>query len=887
MSYFEDFLPGAGRKAPRAALDTDARVIDLSGPWRFRLSPTAHAPDFADPDLDDTAWELRQVPGHFGTPAYTNVRYPFPIDPPRVPGENLTGDHRIAFEAGFERAVLRFEGVDSCARVWLNGQELGYSMGSRVPVEFDVTLRPGRNVLAVRVHQWSAGSYLEDQDMWWWPGIFREVTVIERPAEPIDDVFVHADYDHTTGGGTLRVEAGEALLTVEELGVHDRPAGETITLEHVEPWSAQHPRLYEASVSNGHERVRLAIGFRTVTIEDAVLKVNGEPLKLKGVNRHEFHPVKGRALDAETMLADVLLMKRHNINAVRTSHYPPHPHFLDLCDRYGLWVVDECDYETHGFQELDWRGNPSDDPRWEQALLDRMRRMVERDKNHPSVIMWSLGNEAGTGRNLAAMAAWTRGRDSSRPIHYEGDRACPDVDVHSRMYASHAEVEAIGRGEDEDERRRAMPFVQCEYAHAMGNGPGGLAEYQELYDAHPRCAGGFVWEWIDHGLRHDRHGYAYGGDFGEVLHDGNFVCDGLLFPDRTPSPGLLDLKKVYQPLRFTEAGGVLRVEGDTAGLDLEWCVEADGVLVDSGPMEGSELKLPAGGEDERWLTVRACLAGDTAWAPAGHEVAWHQVRLTPGPDRLAGLTEGAAPAIPLFERVTPRLELWRAPTDNDQGGGLRWHWSHHGLDRLTYRTEQRQDGTIVQRVAPAATDEGYLATYTWRETTSGLLLEADLEPVGVWKVPPARLGLAFELPAELTTVTWYGRGPGEAYPDTGAAAYVGLFTRTIDDLQTPYVHPQENGQRADVRIAVLSTPRGPGVKITGDRPFGLTVRRWSTAELDAARHRTDLVAGEKVHLIVDLAQHGIGTASCGPGPLEKYRLTARPAAIRLLFEPVS
>lgn len=544
MRYFESFAPGHGRREPRANPRGDAPVVDLNGDWRVRLWETADAPDFADPALDDSAWEHTAVPGHFGTPAYTNVRYPFPIDPPRVPQENLTGDHRREFDLpdGWPaHAVLRFEGVDSCARVWLNGHELGWSTGSRLPVEFEAGpyLKPGRNVLAVRVHQWSAGSYLEDQDMWWWPGIFRDVTLLARPAGAIDDVFAHASYDHRSGSGSLLVETGAAgaLVSVPELGVRDVPAGQEIRLEAVEPWSAARPRLYDVEVATAGERVRLRTGFRSVTIEDAVLLVNGEPLLFKGVNRHEFHPERGRAVREQDMRDDILLMKRHNVNAVRTSHYPPHPRFLELCDELGLWVIDECDLETHGFVELDWRGNPSDDERWREAMLDRMRRMVERDKNHPSVVMWSLGNESGTGANLSAMAAWARDRDPSRPLHYEGDWSCSDVDVYSRMYATHEEVGAIGRGEDEDERRRAMPFVMCEYAHAMGNGPGGLAEYQELFERHPRCAGGFVWEWIDHGLAHPVHGYAYGGDFGEPLHDGNFIADGLVFPDRTPRPG--------------------------------------------------------------------------------------------------------------------------------------------------------------------------------------------------------------------------------------------------------------------------------------------------------------------------------------------------------------
>ena len=321
----------------------------------------------------------------------------------------------------------------------------------------------------------------------------------------------------------------------------------------MEPWSAELPRLYDGELRAAGETIPLRIGFRTVAVEDGELRVNGRRVLLRGVNRHEWDPERGRALTEAAMRRDVELMKAHNVNAVRTSHYPPHPRFLELCDELGLYVIAECDLETHGFQNVGWRGNPSDDERWRAAYLDRIERTVERDKNHPSIVMWSLGNESGIGSNLVAMAGWVRERDPSRPLHYEHDLTSAVSDVHSRMYATHAEVDAYGRREEPaledpelDARRRALPFIQCEYAHAMGNGPGGLAEYQALFERHPRCQGGFVWEWIDHGIRRPEGDFAYGGDFGEPLHDGNFVADGLVLPDRTPSPGLIELKAVVR-----------------------------------------------------------------------------------------------------------------------------------------------------------------------------------------------------------------------------------------------------------------------------------------------------------------------------------------------------
>ena len=447
--------PGDGMRPARAWLIGDAPRLSLNGSWAFRLSARADVPaDFVERRFDDSGWDRIPVPSHwqlhgYGAPAYTNVRYPFPVDPPYVPDENPTGDYRCRFDVPAswpEAVVLRFEGVDSCVRAWVNGSYVGTARGSRLPAEFDVgwALRPGEeNVLAVRVHQWSSGSYLEDQDMWWLSGIFRDVSLLARPPAAIDDVFVHADYDHVTGAGILRVDASvDVHVVIPALGV-DVSGGETAVVDRVEPWSAELPRLYECVVASAGERVVLPVGFRRVTIEDDLLLVNGHRVLLRGVNRHEFSCDAGRAVSDADMRRDVELMKAHNVNAVRTSHYPPHPRFLSLCDEHGLYVIDECDLETHGFAVVGWRRNPAAEEAWEEACLDRMRRMVERDKNHPSVILWSLGNESGSGRNLAAMASWARERDPSRPVHYEGDPACSDV--YSRMYASHAEVDAIGR----------------------------------------------------------------------------------------------------------------------------------------------------------------------------------------------------------------------------------------------------------------------------------------------------------------------------------------------------------------------------------------------------------------------------------------------------------
>ncbi|MFH9551562.1 glycoside hydrolase family 2 TIM barrel-domain containing protein [Streptomyces sp. NPDC017435] len=949
VGYVEDVSPGSGALPPRARYaSSDAASLSLNGSWRFRLSATADAEDdsFTEDGYDAGDWAEVTVPGHwvlqgdgaFGSPIYTNHLYPFPVDPPRVPTENPTGDHLRVFDLPSDwpglsdgGAVLRFDGVESCARVWLNGTDIGEFKGSRVPHEFAVghLLRPAGNVLAVRVHQWSAGSYLEDQDQWWLPGIFRDVTLLHRPAGSVLDFFVHASYDHVTGEGTLRVASDvDGRVRVPALDI-DVETGCAVTVP-VRPWTAETPALYDGELVTEGERVPLRIGFRTVELADGLIKVNGRPVLFKGVNRHEWHPRTGRALDLETMRADVLLMKRHNVNAVRTSHYPPHPAFLDLCDEYGLWVIDECDLETHGFVEQDWRDNPVDDDRWTPALLDRAARMVERDKNHPSVVIWSLGNEAGTGRGLTAMAEWIHGRDSSRLVHYEGDIDCRDTDVYSRMYAFHEEVERIGQGLDGGtHKRRRLPFILCEYAHAMGNGPGGLADYQRLFEAHDRLQGAFVWEWIDHGIEHSELGYAYGGDFGEELHDGNFVCDGLVFPDRTPSPGLVEFKKVIEPVSFDGADGsdsrMVRVTNkqdfaDLSALAFTWAFQVDGETVATGELavpalaagESAEVKLPEAptgapaGAETGW-TVRAALAEDTAWAARGHVVAWGQLPV--GSRTLPSLSATGAPVVEdgtvtlgpaSFDARTGelrtigsvpvtglRLDVWRATTDNDDGAP--WQsdvrhgvlWRRLGLHRMRHRLDavEVDDGalTVRTRVAPAAWEVGLSTVYRWTSDGDRVQLTVSVTPEGDWTVPLPRLGIRFGL-SEADRVSWFGGGPGEAYPDSRTASAVGRWHATVDGMQTPYVRPQENGARADVRWAELG-----GLRVEGAPEFWFSARRWTNEQLHAAEHLTDLVPGGTVWVNLDHGQQGIGSQSCGPGPLPQYFLNAAPTEFSFVF----
>ena len=840
--------------------------------------------------------------------------------------------------------MLRFDGIESWAKIWLNGKEIGTTTGSRLPSEFDVTntLKSSSNILAVRVHQWSAQSYVEDQDQWWLPGIFRDVQILHRPTDSVVDYWVHSSFDHKTGKGSLHVEcspAGRVVVPELELDVKT----DTHTEIPVTAWTAENPKLYSAELVTAGERIPLRIGFRTVKVEDGLIKVNGNRILLRGVNRHEFHPDQGRALTREVMLEDVLLMKRHNINAVRCSHYPPHPHFLDLCDEYGLWVVDECDLETHGFGEMnDWSRNPTDDPAWKDNLVDRVERMVERDKNHPSVIIWSMGNEAGEGQNIGHMTDWVRKRDPSRPIHYEHDWSCQYVDMYSRMYPSHEEVELIGQQKEEplkdaqlDKRRRDMPFILCEYGHAMGNGPGGLLEYRELFEKYPRCQGGFIWEWIDHGFekktKDGRPYWAYGGDFGEEVHDGNFICDGLIFPDRTPGPGLLEFAKVIEPIRIGAKDGKISVQNlydfvDTAGLDFAWRLEHEGSVVEQGSLDVPAVKAgetglvdtpsvkstPAGAS---WY-VSATLKADSNWTKSGREVAWGQFIAAPSkksnllssssaPTQSGNKTQ-IGPATFTNGQLTQlgnldvtggiKLDVWRAMTDNDSASFAPADtsngraWMEAGLHRMHQRVNSvKVDGNSVvveTFVAPAVTLRGFDTTYRYTADEKSLRIDVDVKPRGDWsKLSLPRVGLRLGLPKSLNDVTWLGLGPNESYPDTRLAGKHGKYTKTVDEMQTPYVFPQENGARSDVKWAELRGSSG-GLRIEGDSDFVLTARRWTSNQLHDAKHTVDLEAGDNVWVNIDHKMGGIGTGSCGPGVLPQYQLRAEPMSFSVVLRPL-
>ncbi len=982
----------------RLTADESPWCRSLNGPWRFfyASSRLAVPDDLAAPDAEDADWDELPVPGHwqmhgYGRPHYTNLAYPFPVDPPHVPSENPTAMYRRVFTLPQSwqgrRIMLRFEGVDSAFDLFVNGKPAGYSKVSRMPSEFDITdhLRGGDNLLAVRVYQWSDGSYLEDQDMWWLSGIFRDVSLIALPTTRLADIAVRTELDADYRNATVHVgvdvagSAGQSvdglklevrLFDAEDNEVFDSPlqadasAGGHVDLSGVARdchlWSAERPYLYRLVVSLLDARgdclqaSAVRVGMRQVELRDGNLLVNGVAILMRGVNRHEFHPDFGRALPRQTMLQDIVLMKRHNINTVRTSHYPAHPHWYELCDEYGLYVIDEADLECHGFELVDNWNQLSDDPAWEPAYVDRMERMVIRDRNHPSIILWSLGNESGFGCNHKAMARRARELDPTRFIHYEGDTFAETADVISQMYTSHEGVEQIGRGRIavadtarnvRRETYQRKPFMLCEYAHAMGNGPGGLKEYQDLFHQYDRLQGGCVWEWIDHGIRQvaedGTERIAYGGDFGDEPNDSNFIADGLVMPDRTPSPGLIEFARVIQPVtmepvdlphkkvKFYNRYDFLTLEH----LLISWSVWHDGRMVESGDLASSSLaagrsrtleipyRLPDGPvAGEYFLNVRLSLNCDTAWAPAGHVVAEDQWPLpvesakrltTPTSnmspicldetaetfviggesfsitfDRARGLIGYWQVGDQLILQDGPRLTFWRPPIDNERMGGagskLHAAWIKAGLNRLQHRVDQvtakrlsDQEVKVVVRscIAPPIHSHAFDCSYIYTIRGDGRVgLEVEANPRGDWPSQLPRVGLEMALPGSMEQVEWFGGGPGEAYPDSRQAAMIGRFTSHVDDMFTPYVMPQENGNRIDVRWCRLTDAFGHGLLAEGNPLLNFSAHRFTVDDLTRAEHHCELVPRPTITLHLDHQHNGLGSGSCGPGVLEQYQL---------------
>ncbi|WP_328878020.1 glycoside hydrolase family 2 TIM barrel-domain containing protein [Streptomyces sp. NBC_00299] len=949
-------------RLPMNAVDRRSGGLPLDGDWRFELLPTPDAP-VGGP------WSTAYVPGAWtvqGTddlPQYTNVRMPFAEFPPHSPAANPTGVYErevdVPAEWAGRRIVLRVGAAESVLLVHVDGRPVGISKDSHLAAEFDLTgvVRAGkRATVRLTVVKWSDASHIEDQDQWWHGGITRSVLLYATDPLYLADVTVRAAFrgelrvdcrvrdargalpsGWSVSGeldGQLLVQDGEFdRFNAEDERVSDflGEARMRTTVEDVRTWNAETPELYGLTVrlhradgtvaDTSHHRV----GFRDVEIVGRDLLVNGERAFIRGVNRHDFHPLTGRTVSYDDMRADLVLLKRFGFNAIRTAHYPNDPALYDLADELGFYVVDEADIESH-----DHAHEIADDPRYLNAFVDRVSRMVLRDKNHPSIIIWSLGNESDYGANHDAAAGWVRRHDPTRPVQYEGaaklDWAATDdaSDIACPMYAPVEDCVAHALS-----GRQTRPLIQCEYSHAMGNSNGTLADHWAAIEATPGLQGGFIWEFWDHGILQrvsdgrpaGRAGaglydngvtapgyrWAYGGDFGESHHDGAFIADGMVFPDRTPKPAMYEHREIAAPVRiecFKHEGIVLGNHQHFRGLDWlagEWRLDlADGTTL-TGPAELPNLRpgetgvvpLPFGVPQdggEAWLTLRVTVAEDQPWAPRGTEVCVPQIRLR-GPAVVPDVpvdgqveVDGEGLLVHPLLTAAPTLSLWRAPTDNDELGGTAGRWRNWGLDALVRKVVSvRQDAERSEMGVPPAGGWGSVTVVAEYAGTTGVVRHRQvLTPVegGVRvdeeaELPEtfddvARVGTVFETGAGLDLLEWFGQGPWESYPDRSTGAPVGHHSVPVDELFTPYLRPQESGGRHGVRRFTLSAPDATGLLVGLDEPRQVSVTRYRAEDLTSARHHDELVPRPGCVVHIDAAHRGLGTASCGPDTSPSY-----------------
>ncbi len=922
-------------------LGDDAR-ISLDGQWQFELFDTPESVPEAAVLGPTPAGRSVTVPGNWtlqdtgDLPHYTNVQMPFPGPPPALPTRNPTGVYRRTFTIGrgwkSHRVWLHVGGAESVHAIYLNDRFVGYGTDSRLPSEYDITdhLVAGANHLAIVVVRFSAQSYVEDQDQWWMAGLHRSVHIEARSPVHVADVEVDADLRLDDGAGMLRVRTtvgftkppvkGYTVRTWAETlagkrvgrphegavpHVHESPyifTGHQVVasweLPNVQPWSAESPTRYRVHVELVRPDGKVAeatsqlVGFRHVEVRDRQLLVNGQPIWIFGVNRHDHHPDRGKAVTADDMRADLEVMRRHNITAIRTSHYPNDSAFYDLCDELGMYVIDESNIESHAYNT-----SLCHDERFLATWVARGSRMVRRDRNHPSIIVWSLGNESGYGANHDALAGWIRKHDPSRPLHYEGapfhdgwvDGGLMASDLVCPMYAP---IDAIKRYGESGKGTR--PLILCEYSHAMGNSNGSLADYWSVITSTPGLQGGFLWEWKDHGIRQTLPDgtvrLAYGGQFGETPHDGNFVADGLVSADLEPHPAMHEVAWVYRPVtvglahRGKQRSLVVTNRQSFVGLDAfdaRWTLLVDGAEVRSG-----KLKLPKVGPREQvlvplpvdvpagsgavHLSVCVTLKRATWYADAGHLVAWDQVELRAAKaPRATGRFVPNHGAAAIDELLVAPIELciFRAPIDNDGfklmpdlsrrirvGGTSFVHWQDIGADRLP--AEQLVEHTWDRRV------DGASVEYRHRVVVPEVC--ADL----------ARVGVTFTLPAGFEHLRWFGRGPFENYPDRNSGAMLGIWEGAPD--RSPYLVPQEFGLRTDCRwFEFVDAASGRIVRLDVVQPASMHVSATHVGvhDLYEARTATELHPRPELFVHVDVAHRGLGTASCGPDVLPQYKLT--------------
>jgi len=1000
--YFEDpSTLHVGCEAPRtyfvpyeseAAAASDNRASSryfksLCGEWNFRWYPRLSAVcDFTAPGFTTEGMDKLTVPMNwqvaldrgYDVPNYTNVNYPYPVDPPFVPDNNPCGlyirDFTVPAHAADKRVYMNFEGVDSCFYLWINDAFVGYSQVSHMTSEFEITkfIRAGKNTVKVLVLKWCDGSYLEDQDMWRFSGIFREVYLLYRDPAHIRDVFVRPELADDFRSGGFRIELDKTGDVPVSLKLLD-PAGSVIAegpaendtvlgLSAVSLWSDEQPNLYTLYLYAGSEVIRIDCGLRRVEVKNKVVYINGRKVKARGVNRHDSHPILGHATPYEHMLRDLYIMKAHNVNMVRTSHYPNDPRFTALCDKLGIYVCDEADIETHGFTRIGNWDQLTNSEAWTEAYLDRARRMLERDKNHPSIIMWSVGNESGVGCNHRAMADYYHTRDGSRLVHSEDvtrrlsrnlaaedkeaqkNVVCDYIDVDSRMYPTPADCLNLYI----KNKNVKHPLYLCEYSHAMGNGPGDLKAYWDLILAHDEFFGGCVWEFIDHSVAITAPGgvnkylhpaYTYGGDFGDTPNDGNFCVDGLVWPDRRPHTGLLELKQVLCPVQITaekEEGRItvknLRFFTDLSDVELYWSVERDGVSVLSGKAD-----VPAAPQKTRRVTLftpDGCTCGvrtlnisvrqkhPTPWAQAGYEIGFFQLPLASSETLTAPAADEPVSVIADEKKIVItadetvytvcrscglvksicdngremitepiRPTVWRAPTDNDRN--IKHEWMKVGYDRAVWKcysvSEPVCDGKSASVTAGfsmgAAPNAPVLrGTVTYTVTAvGGLKITYDVKVAD--KLPPLpRFGIRLTLPEGNEHMRYFGWGPHESYADKRLASRLGLFASTVAENDQPYVRPQENSAHADCRFAEVSSVAGHGLFFYGDN-FSFSASHYTPEQLTRTAHAYELIPNAETTVIADYKQAGIGSNSCGPQLAKEFRFDEREFTYTIRVKP--
>ena len=952
------------------------RMQLLNGTWKFQYFTSIYniKDSFFEKNYDTENFDEIRVPSvwqmaGYDTHQYTNIRYPFPFDPPYVPQDIPCGAYVHNFEYSRDekasKAFLNFEGVDSCFYVWINGSYVGYSQVSHMTSEFDVTdvLQDGTNTVAVLVMKWCDGSYLEDQDKFRMSGIFRDVYILKRPEQAISDYHIKSKIEDILAKVELDVKfysPTNVKISIEDkngavvaLGSIDEEGTAVLEIASPELWNTENPYLYKLILETENEVIVDHIALRKVEIKDQVIYLNGQKIKFRGVNRHDSDPVTGFTISLEQITTDLTLMKQHNFNAIRSSHYPNAPFFYEMCDKYGFMVIDEADIEAHGpfmiYRKEDtdynrfkrWNEKIADDPVWEEAIVDRVKLMVERDKNRFCIVMWSMGNESAYGCNFEKALEWTKNFDPDRITQYESARYrnydetydYSNLDVYSRMYPAFSEIQEYL---DKD---GSKPFLLVEYCHSMGNGPGDFEDYFQMIQDNDKMCGGFVWEWCDHAIAHGtaENGktiYAYGGDHGEEIHDGNFCMDGLVYPDRTVHTGLLEYKNVYRPARvisYDKESGELVLHNymDFDNLKdyvkISYELTQDGLLIGKGKLdevsvvphsEGKtnlQVNVPENGKcylkliyhlkKEMPLLEEDYILGfdeiEVSQKDAKCQLAekWVEKTVTDSElqvseddtqihikgrefaytiDRRTALFTEMKFAGREYLNHPMELNIWRAPTDNDMYIKSEWKKAHYDKAYTrAYTTEVVQGKHGVKIISHASvvaeTVQKILdVTITWKIEAAGKI-DADIAVTKDDEFPDLpRFGVRMFLDKKLSAARYFGMGPQESYCDKHQAASHGLYQANVDDLHEDYIRPQENGSHYDCEYVELNNSRY-GIVVSAENAFSFNASYYTQEELEEKTHNYELTESDSVVFCVDYALNGIGSNSCGPVVLEQYR----------------